>query len=218
VEKAYLAGHSLGGLVALHTAYLFPERVGGIIMAEGNVPALRHLIDLENWSYRHKREEMLRDIDPRLPDMLKGQDMFYLEYRLRTAQNVLGDTDLSQFGLRKGMALKGKGVLRLLEETTIKKDVREVAGLTEACIGAVTQPTLALYGQYSPLIPVSDYLRDHLPQCTQEIIPEACHLFPARMPDYFVNSLNAFLFKVAKADSREVGYASQGTAPAAQAV
>ncbi|MBI5895033.1 MAG: alpha/beta hydrolase [Desulfobacterales bacterium] len=50
VEGAYLVGHSLGGLVALHTAYLYPERVAGIIMAEGNVPALRHLIDLEKWS------------------------------------------------------------------------------------------------------------------------------------------------------------------------
>jgi pimeloyl-ACP methyl ester carboxylesterase len=187
-------------------------------MAEGNVPVLRHLIDLDKWSYRHKREEMLRNIDPRLPEMLKGQDMFYLEYRLRSAQNVLGDTDISQFGLRKGMALKGKGVLRLLEETTIKKDVRDVAGLTEACIRAVTQPTLALYGQFSPLIPVSDYLRDHLANCTQEIIPEACHLFPARMPDNFVNSLSGFLFKVAKAEPCEVPYAAHANAPAAQIV
>ncbi|MBI5895034.1 MAG: hypothetical protein HZB24_03155 [Desulfobacterales bacterium] len=158
---------------------------------------------------------MLRDIDPRLPEMMKGQDMFYLEYRLRSAKNVLGDTDISQFGLRKGMALKGKGVLRLLEETTIKKDVREVAGLTEACIRSVTQPTLALYGQFSPLIPVSEYLRDNLVNCTQEVIPEACHLFPARMPDNFVNSLSGFLFKVAKAEPYEVRYAVRGNASTA---
>ncbi|MBI5550253.1 MAG: alpha/beta hydrolase [Desulfobacterales bacterium] len=216
VQKACLAGHSLGGLVALHTAYLYPARVAGIVMAEGNVPALRHLIDLDKWSFRQQRDDMLREIDPRLPEMVRGQDIFYLEYRLKNAKKEIGDSDLNQFGLRKGMAVKGKGVLRLLEETTIKKDVRDMAGLTEACIRTVTQPTLALYGEYSPLIPISEYLRDHLSNCTQEIIPKACHLFPARMPDNFVNSLGAFLFKVAKAAPYEVHYAAHATAPTAQ--
>jgi pimeloyl-ACP methyl ester carboxylesterase len=207
VQKAYVAGHSLGGLVALHAAHLFPETVAGLMLVEGNIPALRHLIDLNNWQYRQQREQMLANIDPNLPELLKGRDMFYLEYRLKSLKQTDQDPDLSQFGLRKGMSLKAKKVLRLLDETTIKTEIRELAGLTEAVIQTVCQPTLALYGEFSPLIPICNYLHDHLPNCTRVVIPEACHLFPARMPDNFIKGLGEFLHRVTGEEQREVRYA-----------
>lgn len=209
VDKAYVAGHSLGGLVALHAAHLYPEKVAGLMLVEGNIPALRHLINLDKWEYREQREKMLSQIDPNLPELVKGRDMFYLEYRLKKLDGTDQDQDpdLPQFGMRKGMSIKAKKVLRLLDKTTIKSEIREVAGLTEAAIQTICQPTLALYGQFSPLIPICGYLHDHLPNCTRIVIPEACHLFPARMPDDFIKGLSGFLYSTTGKKESEVRYA-----------
>lgn len=208
LESAFLVGHSLGGLVALHTAHLFPERVSGLILAEGNIPALRHLIDLEKWPYRKQREDMLREINPKLPEILNGFNMYYLEYRLKELKEGKAINDLADFGMRKGLSIKANAILRLLDETTAKTDIKNIAGLTEDCIKAIEQTTLALYGQFSPLIPVCDYLSDHLPDCRRVVVPEACHLFPARLPDQFVQHVRDFLLSVSEEDQVENEYAA----------
>ena len=208
LEKAYLTGHSLGGLVALHAGQLFPEKVAGLILTEGNIPALRHLIDLEKWPFRKQREDMLRQIDPKLPEILNGFNMYYLEYRLKEVNGADGMADLADFGMRKGMKVKAKGILKLLDQTSVKTDIRQIAGLTEECIRSVAQPTLALYGQYSPLLPICDYLSDNLPNCLRVVIPEACHLFPARLPDEFVYNVRQFLTSTEKGVQFENRYAA----------
>ncbi|MCF8035302.1 MAG: alpha/beta hydrolase [Desulfobacteraceae bacterium] len=208
LDRAYLAGHSLGGLIALHTAFLYPERVAGIILAEGNVPALRHLIDLEKWPYRKHREEMLRQINPRLPEILNGFNMYYLEYRLKELRDGNAINDLADFGMRKGMKVKADSILKLLDQTTAKTDIKEIAGLSEARIRQVSQPALALYGQYSPLIPICDYLSENLPNCRRDVVPEACHLFPARLPDQFVHHVRNFLLPLSEEARIEDEYAA----------
>ncbi|MDY6905213.1 MAG: alpha/beta hydrolase [Thermodesulfobacteriota bacterium] len=196
LSNAFLVGHSLGGLVALHAAHLFPELVSGLILAEGNIPALRHLIDLEKWPYRKQREDMLREINPKLPEILNGFNMYYLEYRLKELRDGKAINDLADFGMRKGLSIKANAILKLLDETTAKADIKEIAGLTETCIKGVEQTALALYGQFSPLIPVCDYLSGNMPNCRRVVVPEACHLFPARLPDQFVQHVREFLLNV----------------------
>jgi len=208
LAKAYLVGHSLGGLIALHTAHLFPAKVTGLILTEGNIPALHHLIDLDKWPYRKQREEMLRRIDPKLPEILNGFNMYYLEYRLKMVGNEQSQADLADFGMRKGLKVKAKAILRLLDGTSAKTDIKQVAGLTEDCIRKVTHPALALYGQYSPLLPICNYLAEHLPNCSRVVVPEACHLFPARLPEEFVNSVQQFLRYVERGDDLENKYAT----------
>ncbi|MDY6823091.1 MAG: alpha/beta hydrolase [Thermodesulfobacteriota bacterium] len=196
LSNAFLVGHSLGGLVALHMAHLFPDLVAGMILAEGNIPALRHLIDLEKWPYRKQREDMLREINPKLPEILNGFNMYYLEYRLKELREGKAINDLVDFGMRKGLSIKANPILKLLDETTIKTDIKALAGLTEDCIKKIEQTTLALYGQFSPLIPICDYLHENMPACRRVVVPEACHLFPARLPDQFVQHVRHFLLSV----------------------
>ncbi|MDQ3638570.1 MAG: alpha/beta hydrolase, partial [Actinomycetota bacterium] len=38
VERAVLVGHSMGAFVALHTALLYPDRVGGLVLLDGGWP------------------------------------------------------------------------------------------------------------------------------------------------------------------------------------
>ncbi|MDY6862248.1 MAG: alpha/beta hydrolase, partial [Thermodesulfobacteriota bacterium] len=172
LKKAYLVGHSFGGLIALHTASLFPEMVSGLILTEGNIPVLNHLIDLDKWEYRKDREKRLMEIDPKLPKYLDGFNMFLLEYRLRNATSDK-QFPIDNFGMRKGLKRIAKRVLKLLDETTAKKDMRTVAGLTEEKLRQVYQPTLALYGQFSPLMVICRYLVDNLPNCKLVEVSEA---------------------------------------------
>ena len=199
LDRAFLVGHSLGALVALHTASLFPEKVTGLVLAEGNIPALRHLIDLEKWPYRKQREEMLRRIDPKLPEILNGFNMYYMEYRLKEVRRGRAIDDLSDFGLRKGMAVKADSILKILDQTTARTDIKQTAGLNTDGIREIGHPCLALYGQYSPLIPICDYLSENMPDCRKIIVPEACHLFPARLPDLFVGHVLNFLLHMTEA-------------------
>ncbi len=207
LKRAFLVGHSLGGLVALHTARLYPEKVSGLILAEGNIPALRHLIDLDKWPYRKQREDMLREINPKLPEILNGFNMYYLEYRLKELRNGKAINDLADFGMRKGLTVKADTILKILDETTAKTDIKKIAGLTEESIREVEHVTLALYGQYSPLIPVCDYLSANLVNCQRVVVPEACHLFPARLPDQFVHHVRNFLLRASEEDLLEKEYA-----------
>lgn len=202
IESAYLAGHSLGGQIAIHTTALYPEKVSGLIMAEGNVPSLRYLIDIDNWVYRKQREEMLRKINPNLPEMLKGFDMYFLEYMLKNGDKE-DYGEAINFGIRKGHKVKTKGLLRLLDHSTIKTDVRDIAGLTEERVGTIEHPTLALYGEFSPLIPICNHLSDNLVNCTRVVIPEACHLFPARLPEEFARNVREYLLSVERGDCIE---------------
>ena len=207
LDQAFLVGHSLGGLVALHTACLYPDRVSGLILAEGNIPALRHLIDLDKWAYRKQREDMLREINPKLPEILNGFNMYYLEYRLKELRNGNAVNDLADFGMRKGLSIKADAVLKILDQTTARTDIKEIAGLTEESIRSIPHTTLALYGEYSPLVPIGNYLYENLAACQRIMVPKACHLFPARLPDQFVAHVRNFLISVTEEVEIEKQYA-----------
>ena len=195
LEKAYLVGHSFGGLIGLQMASLYPERVSGLVLAEASIPSLLHLIDLDKWPYRAEREKKLREIDPRLPNLLDGFNMYLLEYRLRNASND-ETLPLDDFGMRKGLKRIAKRVLKIMDVTTAKKDMRAVAGLSEEKICQIYQPVLALYGQFSPLMYICNYLKVNLPNCKMVAVPEAGHLFPARLPELFVRNIREFLISV----------------------
>ncbi|MFC1888310.1 alpha/beta fold hydrolase [Thermodesulfobacteriota bacterium] len=195
LEKAYLVGHSFGGMVALHTAISHPEKVAGTVLTEVSVPALAHVVDLDKWKYKEARKKKLMEIDPNLPTYLDGFNMYLLEYRLRNAE-VDKNLPLDKFGMRKGLKRIAKRVLKLLDETTAKKDMKDPASLTEESFIQVTQPTLALYGQYSPLVPIATFLSDNLANCVKVEVPEAGHLFPARLPEAFVKNIRDFIVTV----------------------
>jgi pimeloyl-ACP methyl ester carboxylesterase len=183
IERAHLVGHSFGGVVALHTAALNPERVASLVLADPEIPALRHLCNVREWPYWETWNAKLREFGVHVPDE-KWDD---LDYVLRQSLYIP-----MAYGLRKGQKRKSKRLLRLLDHTTAINDFRELAGLTMKRIRHVTHPTLAIYGELSPFLPVCHHLKENMPHCESVIVPTG-HFHPGLEPEVFVKHLRQFL-------------------------
>ncbi len=183
IEQAHLLGHSFGGVIALHAASLYPERVVNLVLADPEIPALRHLCDIHEWPYLDAWNAGLKEYGVDIPDD-KWDD---LDYGLRLSLYIP-----MAYGLRKGQKRKGKRLLRLVDNTTALNDFREVGGLTIDKIVQVKHPTLAIYGELSPFLPTCDYLTENMPNCQSVIVPTG-HYHPALEPEVFVENVIKFL-------------------------
>lgn len=185
IGQAYLLGHSFGGVIALHTAMLYPERVSNLILADPEIPALHDLCNIREWAEQNEIMDALREFGVSIPDD-KWDDLDYV-VRQRLRSQIL-----SYYGLRRGQQRKNKRLLRLLENTTAIKDFRELAGLTMDKICQIKHQTLAIYGELSPFLPSCQYLKENLPNCKTVIIPTG-HFHPALEPELFVGLVKRFL-------------------------
>ncbi len=58
IERAMLVGHSFGGVIAMHAAVLYPDRIEAVVLSDPCFPALRHLEDVSRWGHwQNFREE-----------------------------------------------------------------------------------------------------------------------------------------------------------------
>lgn len=183
IEQAHLLGHSFGGVIALHTASLYPERVNNLVLADPEIPALRYLCDVRQWPYLDAWNARLREFGIDIPDE-KFDD---LDYGLRLSLAVP-----MAYGLRKGQKRKGARLLRLLDNTTALNDFQKIGELTVDRITAVKHPTLAIYGELSPFLPTCYFLAENMPNCQSVIVPTG-HYHPALEPEVFVKNVIVFL-------------------------
>ena len=183
IKQVHLVGHSFGGVIALHTAVLNPTRVTSLVLADPEIPALRHLCNVREWQHWEAWNERLREFGITVPDD-KWDD---LDYVLRQSLYIP-----MAYGLRKGQKRKSKRLLKLLDHTTAVKDFRELSGLTMEKIREVPCPTLAIYGELSPFLPVCQYLKENMPRCKSVIVPTG-HFHPGLKPEIFVHYVRQFL-------------------------
>ena len=183
IKQAHLLGHSFGGVVALHAAFLYPERVNNLVLADPEIPALRHLCDVREWKYLDAWNARLHEFGIDIPDD-KWDD---LDYSLRMSLYIP-----MAYGLRKGQKRKSARLLRLLDNTTALYDFRELAGLTIENIIGIKNATLAIYGELSPFLPTCHYLAENMPNCQSVIVPTG-HFHPALEPEVFVRNVARFL-------------------------
>jgi len=99
-----------------------------------------------------------------------------------------------QFGFRKGESRASSRFRKLIDETTVGSDFREIAGLTEERLPEITVPVLALYGETSPYIKIATYLSAVLPNCRHKTLPATGHFDLLQGPDVALEGISPFLF------------------------
>jgi pimeloyl-ACP methyl ester carboxylesterase len=196
---AYLVGHSFGGVVALHTAVLYPDLVAGLLIADTYFPGLQHLEpnlgDAGAW-------QDLRDVFGRvgvdLPEQVDFDRLFRAAADLSPAQL---DT------VRKDMGAPSLGWLAQLPRlatTTCGTDVFAVAGLTAERIAAVGQPVVALYDEHTPFPATRRYLEENLANCKVDVVPGARHVAPLQNSREFVRLVHEHLLALRRTDCQTV--------------
>lgn len=171
LKPAFVVGHSFGGVVGIHTALLFPECINGVILSDSFFPGLRHIepnfgrsnvwVDLR---------ETFQQVGVDLGETVDFARLFRASAELTPEQTKKLD---------ELVGVVGRGWLRQLPrlaETTCGDEVLAEAGLTAERIASVTRPVVALYDEFSPFLATCNWLKEHVPNCTAEIIPQAKHL------------------------------------------
>jgi pimeloyl-ACP methyl ester carboxylesterase len=185
---ACLIGHSFGGVVAMHVAATYPDRVSGMILSDPYFPGLARLEpNLGNANVWIDLREMFGHAGLDLGESIDFTTLFRTVAGLSPAQ-------LRTIRERMGPAsTRWLSQLPRLAGTTCGRDVFAVAGLTEELIGAVRQPVVALYDEHSPFLATCRFLAEHLPSCTVEIVPGAKHMAPVQNGRLFVELVRKHL-------------------------
>jgi pimeloyl-ACP methyl ester carboxylesterase len=185
IGQAMLAGHSFGGAIAMNFAMLYPERTRGVVLLDSGLACLRHLRVIEDWG--GWKSPGLQE-EGFTPEWFQEED---------------SKQDMSEF-LRKGLSvprLQGfkKGqvgltprIKKLLEETRVGSEMREIAGLTEDRVREIQTPVLALYGATSPNRKMAAHLGDIMPNCAPIILDGLGHFSVMHDPQPFLRHMTPF--------------------------
>jgi pimeloyl-ACP methyl ester carboxylesterase len=181
-------GHSFGGVVALHTAALYPEMVAGLVLSDSFFPGLRHLEpDLgqsKAWQDLRKKFQSAGVVLP------VGVD-FDLLFRMVAE---LPPERMAE--LRKAMGATSAGwlvQLPRLAQTTCGTEAFAEAGLTAERIQSVCQPVAALYDEHSDFTATCRFLQEHLANCRVDTVPGARHLAPLENSGAFIELVQKHL-------------------------
>jgi len=195
IERAHLVGHSFGGAVALHAAALHPERFGSLTLADCRVHALQPIPsgeESEHWDNRRKKLEergiTVTDDTPKVVYTMLEELGEPVSGRQTTDHGLA-----IAFGSWNPNSRAGKRWLALRSTTTIRDDVRSVAGLDRALIQTMKIPTLLIFGEHSHCMQSCHELERCLPRHETVILPGVGHFYPVQVPKLFAHRLAEFL-------------------------
>jgi len=194
IGRARLVGHSFGAVVALHAAVVAPGRVESLVLSDPYFPGLRHLEEISRWGHWDAFRTEAQAAGVTLSD-----EHWYDIGRFFDQVMHLDGERLLQF--RQAVGLPGLNRLLRLGQTTCGDDSKAEAGLTAEKIHAVSQPVLALYGEFSPFLATSNHLVENLSDCRAVLVPGAKHRAPEENPEAFVRILREFLETPAVAEA-----------------
>jgi pimeloyl-ACP methyl ester carboxylesterase len=207
IPRAYLVGHSYGGLVALHTAALHPERVLGVAVIDSRVRALQPGLRLDGWPDFDALQSLMRDLGIDIPadttdagiDALDHLADPLIRQRLQEAARLRAFEGYIPFAGLGGGGRSAERWLQLVRGTSAPAEFRDQSALDRATLGLIAAPVLALYGGDSHCLESGRGLRDLLPDCRLVTVPDAGHYFPVTRAGDMVAALEAFLAEPAAA-------------------
>jgi pimeloyl-ACP methyl ester carboxylesterase len=188
IEDACVVGHSFGGTLALHAAFLQPGRLRGVVLLDTGFACLRHLRVISEWEGWRTH----------------GAGLAHFGITLERFLEIDRDQDVTAFikqslsipiqaGFRKGLSAMTPRLARLLDETRIGSEFREVAGLTETALSEIAAPVLAIYGGTSPYARMAAHLSRLMPRCRFELLPNTDHFYAVDDPALVVERISPFL-------------------------
>ncbi|MFH1417784.1 MAG: alpha/beta hydrolase [Planctomycetota bacterium] len=209
IPKAHLVGHSFGGVVAMHSAVLHPDRVQSLTIADSRLRALQPSQRLRDWpDWRTAKADLEKagitidenedNIGLRLLEIFASPQ--WRATRKRSAKKGL----FVPFGGWSAGSRSAARWLKLLETTTVRQDVTATAGLTLDRIKTVQIPTLALYGERSRCMHTCTAMQEVLLHCKVVIVPGTGHFYPVIKPAFVAETLLDFLDEVARSSSRPI--------------
>ena len=188
IQKARFIGHSYGGCIALHLALLHPERVEGIVALDAGLACLRHNRTIKEWPGWKRFSRQLTKFG------ISYERFMQLDSNNDVSEIFRKSFDVPiQFGFRRGASRASPRFRKLIDETSIGSEFREIAGMTEERLPEIVAPVLALYGETSPYIKLASELSRVLPNCRYETLPEDGHFYLLREPGVALDRISGFL-------------------------
>jgi pimeloyl-ACP methyl ester carboxylesterase len=186
IERPVLVGHSYGADVALYFAAREPQRVREVIAIEAALPALESSRRHEGWVGWSYWAAALEQAGHHVPPERRSD----IRYMIRATIDLP-----KQWGPLKGLPRNPKPLLRLLEETTLPEDYRQVGTLTLERIEEIETPVVLMYTEQSAFIGTFEYLRDHLPDPHPVLLPRTQwgHFGPLEQPQAVAREIAARL-------------------------
>jgi pimeloyl-ACP methyl ester carboxylesterase len=188
IASAAIVGHSFGGAIGLHTALLRPERVKGVVLLDTGLACLRHLRVVSEWSGWETYGADLAQFGITLERFLEIDRHQDVTAFIKQSLSIP-----LQIGFRKGQNAFTPRLQRLLDDTALGSEFREIAGLTEARLADIPTPVLAIYGGTSPYERMAEHLSRRLPHCRYELLPDTGHFYAVDQPELVVDRILPFL-------------------------
>jgi pimeloyl-ACP methyl ester carboxylesterase len=173
--KAILAGHSMGGYVALEFAHLYPEALQGLILLHSQAGA-------DNLEKRRSRDEHIRFIEKN--GMLKFAEkllpLLYMEDWRSSNKDIL------DIWIERVSEYPQKSVIAALHCMRERKDHRDLLQRMQVPVGVIA-------GKCDPLIAIETSLEEAALPCISSIkmLDNAGHMGMVEASEDFANALQS---------------------------
>jgi 3-oxoadipate enol-lactonase len=197
IERPILVGHSFGGVVGMHTAVLFPERVSAVILSDSYFPGLAYLEpNMSAQPVWQNVRRMFARVGLVLPEEVDFTRLFQTAAAITAEQMQQLKSEIGAVGAR------WLAQLPRLAATACGREAFDAAGLDAELLGSINLPVVALYDEYTPFQATRDYLAEQLAEITVETVPGARHLALLESTTAFVDLVRKHLATLAGVAAR----------------
>ena len=198
IEKPHLVGHSLGGGICAHFAAFFPERLATLSLLDCRLHALQPMVSRDDEAHWAKRRAEIAAKGIPIPEGTPRAVYSMLEELTPLADAGMINPNaipglVIQNGIWNPASRSAKRWMKLVNTTTIARDLLNISGLTREKIAGIAHPTLLLFGADSNCLPTGRELEKILPQAHSVVLPGLGHFFPVVQPALVVEHLRRFL-------------------------
>lgn len=181
IERAILCGHSMGGEVAMRVALRYPERVRGLVLASSAGYVRR---PSTGWERRILQTPLLGRLLIRL--LVANRRFAGRAMRDAYYDRAIDQRDLAAYLLPGLLPRSSRTMARML----LEMDFGSCAGQ----ISQVSQPSLVIWGDEDPWIPLTHGQRlcETLPDNRWVQIPHCGHSPPEEHPEAFTEAIRTF--------------------------